>query len=121
MTIKTTRFVRKPFYIEAVQVTKDNIDGVRAWCGGAICASEDGKTEYIKVDVYRPVNERQSRAFIGDWVLKADSGFKVFTDRAFKNTFDQDDSAELDPESEALAMGGAELESAYPGEEPATG
>ena len=87
------KYLRKPFSIEAVQVTPENMEEVAEWCGGTIMRNgTEGKNAYIKVKVYRPVSVRQSQAFAGDWVLRAGKGFKVYNEAAFENTF------YLDPE-----------------------
>lgn len=94
--LKTDKYTRKPFIIEAVQVTEENMSDVAKWCKGEIL-STDSKIAadlhkepetFIKVDVQNPMNERQTRAFVGDWVLFANQGFKVYTDRAFERSFD---------------------------------
>jgi len=79
-------YLRKPFEVQAVQVTENNLYDIAKWCEGEIM-SEDGK-KFIKVRVDRVVNERQKQAFPGDWVLWAGKTFKVYTDRAFKGSFD---------------------------------
>lgn len=86
--LTTTRFVRKPFEIEAVRVTADNIEQVAKWCKGEIRSREKSKTRYISVEVERPLNERQTMAYIGDWVMYAGKGFKVYNNTAFENSFD---------------------------------
>lgn len=83
--METIKFTRKPFDVDAVQVTTDNIAEVAAWCQGSVEAENDA--QYIKVRVIRVLNERQTKAFIGDWVLYAGTGYKVYTDRAFKKSF----------------------------------
>ena len=80
------KYVRKPFVVEAVQVTEENIAEVADWCEGKI-VNEDNDHAYIKVKTYRPMNRRQSQAFINDWVLKTTLGFKVYVDDAFGKTF----------------------------------
>lgn len=92
--IESTTYVRKPFEVEAVQVTEENIDEVREWCQGT--TMEDSRP-YIKVRVARALNERQTKAYPGDWVLYAGTGFKVYTDKAFHRTFEK-------------AVGGEQLE-----------
>lgn len=99
MTLKIEQYTRKPFPVDAVQVTEENLNEVAKWCGGDIHTStktlrndageETGKIKlpFIKVDVHRPLNDRQTKAFVGDWVLKSDSGFKVYTLKAFDNSF----------------------------------
>lgn len=91
------KFQKKPLVVEAVQVTADNFLAVANWCQGTI-ENNDGTpievgvsggptTQHIRVRVLNPMNERQTRAFIGDWVLYAGRGFKVYKDRAFNGSF----------------------------------
>jgi hypothetical protein len=75
-------YIRKPFTIEAVQVATSNMYDIANWCGGHLDAGT------IKVPVKRPLSPKQTIANVGDWVLKSDSGFKVYTDEAFKRNFD---------------------------------
>lgn len=90
--LKTHKFARKPFYVDAVRVSEANMEEVAKWCEGTIETSTEKETEgqkFISVKVYRPLNERQSQAFIGDWVLFAGSGFKVYTPKAFDKSFEK--------------------------------
>ena len=86
VVIETTKYVRKPFYIEAVRVTAENMDEVAKWARGTIHV--DGEERYIKIKVHRPLNIRQTQAFVGNWVLSAGTGFKVFTAKAFAENFE---------------------------------
>lgn len=88
MSLVTETYTRKPFEITAVRVTPENIEEVAKWCGGVLDTTPSGK-QYIKVDVTRPLNEKQTRAFAGDWVLVVKNSFKVYTDKAFKHCFDK--------------------------------
>lgn len=100
MTIKTEKFVRKPFYIDAVQVTSENVKDVAEWCQGEVRKVENAKSvteKYVKVHVHRPLNERQTKAFAGDWVLYAGSGFKVYTPKAFITSFKEVEQVEDSP------------------------
>lgn len=83
--IEIVQYTRKPFNVDAVQVTAENIAEVTGWCKGAI--EHDGSVPFIKVQVARVIDERQTKAFVGDWVLYAWTGYKVYTDKAFKKTF----------------------------------
>lgn len=93
--METLKFVRKPFYVDAVRVTSANIADVAKWCGGVVRqAKPDGDivqgrvpNKYIEVPVYLPMNDRQKMAFVGDWVLFAGKGYKVYTNPAFNKTF----------------------------------
>lgn len=93
--IETMKYVRVPFHVDAVQVTAENMAEVAKWCGGQIATvTDDGVvsvsgSKFINVrHVKRPLTPRQKRAFVGDWVLYAGSGFKVYTDTAFQKCFE---------------------------------
>lgn len=86
--LKIEEFERLPFTIEAVQVTPQNIRQVAKWCRGTVeSAGRRGIQKYIQVEVKRALNDRQTRAYVGDWVLKAGTGFKVYTPKAFEESF----------------------------------
>jgi hypothetical protein len=93
--VQTLKFVRKPFYVDAVRVTSANMSEVAQWCGGTVRqAKPDGDVQqgripqkYVEVPVYLPMNDRQKMAFVGDWVLFAGKGYKVYTNPAFNKTF----------------------------------
>lgn len=91
--MKTTTYVRKPFYIQAVRVTESNMDEIAQWCGGEVEVRQSSTDEkpiaHVRVRVHRPLNERQTTAFIGDWVLEAETGFKIYTAKAFEKSFDK--------------------------------
>lgn len=91
MQLEIERWTHKPLYVQAVLVTAENMDDVAEWCDGTICTVEDdGKdpVDYIRVATIRPIRQRQTQAFEGDWVLKTAVGLKVYTDKAFKKSFD---------------------------------
>lgn len=85
-------YVRKPFAVQGVQVTDDNLDVVAEWCGGDVRTKPESKkypeTRLIKVPVKRPLTHRQTLAYPGDWVLFNGKGFKVYTNEAFEASFD---------------------------------
>lgn len=83
--IQTDKYVRKPFEVEAVEVTEENIEDVAEWCQGTLMSDN---RPFIKVRVARALNERQTKAYPGDWVLYAGTGFKVYTPKAFHKTFE---------------------------------
>ena len=84
MAVETTKYVRKPFEVDAVLVTEANMEAVSEWCQGSL---ESDHRPYIKVRVARALNERQTKAYPGDWILYAGTGFKVYTAKAFHKTF----------------------------------
>jgi hypothetical protein len=81
------KYCRKPFEIEAVQVTLENMAAVAEWCGGSVITEETSK--FVKVNVTKPLNDRLTRAFVGDWVTKASYGYKVYTNKAFGREFQE--------------------------------
>jgi len=85
--LETTRYIRKKFDIDAVQVTGSNIHEVAKWVDGEV--RSDAQGQYVKVRVHRPLNDRQTKAYIDDWVLYAGTGYKVYTPKAFANSFEQ--------------------------------
>lgn len=102
--LPTEKYTRKPFDVEAIQVTAENMDAVAEWCKGTVISptrtvgtdTEPYSKEvvdptpskaYIDVPVKWATDDRQKRAVIGDWLLFANNGFKVYTDRAFKKSF----------------------------------
>lgn len=86
--MKTHKFARKTFYVDAVRVSEANINEVAEWCGGTIKEDETGHA-FLSVEVNRPLTERQTQAFIGDWVLFAGTGYKVYTPKAFDKSFEK--------------------------------
>jgi hypothetical protein len=95
--LQLAKYVRKPFDVNAVKVTADNFEEVAQWCGGEIEESEGfegrGVQRFIRVPVKRPLSDRQTCAYVGDWVLSAlrgPAGFKVYTPKAFNSSFDPD-------------------------------
>lgn len=102
MTITPEKYLRKPVTVEAVQVTDKNIFEVAMWCQGEIQwkthpdgQGDPGTVDHIRVRVHSPVNDRQKKAYVGDWVLYSNRGYKIYTDRAFKNSFDLEPTQEL--------------------------
>lgn len=87
--MKTHKFARKPFYVDAVRVSETNIEEVAAWCESEIKTDSDGK-RYIHIPgVYRPAHEKQTQAYIGDWVLMTGTGFKIYVPKAFDRSFEK--------------------------------
>lgn len=89
--MKTQKFERKPFTLEAVQVTPDNIEEVAEWCNGEILENRDKgehmSRKYISAKTTNPRDKRQSQAYLGDWVTKSGRSFKFYTPTAFAKNF----------------------------------
>lgn len=101
MTVVTEKYVRKPLFVDAVQVTRENLAEVAKWCQGEIKdlndkALDQGSAEnetlerYIYVRVHNPKTVRQCKAFVDDWILYTERGYKVYTHKAFRNAFEWD-------------------------------
>ena len=97
MPISPEKYIRKPLVVVGVEVTADNFMELALWVQGSIMNidgsdtdghSIDPKKQFILVRVHNPKSPRQSRAFVGDWILYSDRGYKVYSPKAFKNTFD---------------------------------
>lgn len=92
-SVTTTRYIRKPLYVSAVRVTTANFDEIADWCQGEVQKDEmpDGGTgkKFIRVRVHNPKNPRQTKAFVGDWILYTERGYKVYTNKAFHASFDE--------------------------------
>jgi hypothetical protein len=97
-TVSTARYVRKPLYVEAVQVTAENFESVCQWCMGDLQNNDgsdmqamddaDPKNQHIRIRVHNPQSQRQTKAFVGDWILYTERGYKIYTEKAFKENFD---------------------------------
>jgi hypothetical protein len=97
--VVTEKYVRKPLYVDVVRITMENMHEVADWCQGEIknyanesLSLEDATNQtverYIHVRVHNPKNVRQTKAFINDYLLYTERGYKVYTEKAFKNSFE---------------------------------
>lgn len=94
----TAKYIRKPLIVDAVQVTEENFADIARWCFGDIAnidetprdatADVDPAKQYIYVRVHNPKSPRQTKAFVGDWILYTERGYKVYTTKAFQANFD---------------------------------
>jgi len=100
-TVKTKQYVKNPLYVNAVRITRKNFEDVASWCEGSI--QTESKThpqnpgaKFIKIDAHNPINTRQTKAYVGDWVLKTDRGFKVYINKAFTESFREAEYPRMD-------------------------
>jgi hypothetical protein len=116
MGVETQRYIRKPLYVDAVRVTAQNFDDIVAWCQGEVDSEEvppgsGTQKKFIKVRVHHPKNPRQTKAFIGDWVLYTERGYKVYTNKPFRMAFDLVEEQETsEPELVAESPGPSEID-----------
>jgi hypothetical protein len=78
-----TNFVRKPFVVEAVEVTEDNIEEVAEYVG-TLRKKDDG-TPYIQVD--RRLIPNVFRVFPGFWMTRMGDNIRCYSKRVFTDQF----------------------------------
>lgn len=83
MDFKT--FVRKPFTVEAVEVTKENIEELAPLIG--TLRSKDDGTPYIQVD--RRLVPNIYRVYPGFWMTKMGDNVRCYSKRIFHEQFAQ--------------------------------
>lgn len=81
-------FVRKPFIVEAVEITKENINEVAEFVGD-VKAKEDG-TQYILVD--RRLVPNVSRVYIGFYMTKIGENIRCYSRKLFREQFVENDA-----------------------------
>lgn len=78
-----TRFVRKPFAVEAIEVTEENIAEI-AKMVGSLRKKENG-TPYIKVD--QKLVPSVFNVYPGFWMTKMGDNIRCYSKRAFEEQF----------------------------------
>lgn len=89
--METTKYRRKPLYVDVVQVTNENMVDVARWADGEVREDSEqpgGPIKYVYIRVHHALNERQTKAYVGDWVLYGGTGYKVYTNKAFLSSFE---------------------------------
>ena len=94
MGITTKQYIKKPLLVEAVCLTRQNFTEVVKWCKGRVQTENANHPQspgkkYIKIDAHNPINTRQTKAYVGDWLLKTERGFKVYSHKNFMESFDE--------------------------------
>lgn len=77
-------FMRRPFPVEAVEVTKGNFD-VIAGMTGERSEKEDG-TPFIQTD--RTVVPNVNRIYLGFWLTKMDGNLRAYSAKTFSEMFE---------------------------------
>ena len=99
MKITTTKYIRKALYVDAIQITEDNLQDLAIWCQGELRTNTgeelieslngaNPNAHHIRVRVHNPKNIRQTKGYVGDWILYTERGYKVYTQKAFKASFE---------------------------------
>jgi hypothetical protein len=76
------RFIRKPFSVEAVQISYDNIEQIAGVLGEL--KEKDGE-KWIAIDRRLVPNIR--KAYIGWWVTKMDENYRAYSPKVFEKEF----------------------------------
>ena len=82
-----TTFVRKPFVVEAVEVTTENIEEVAKYVGD-LREKEDG-TQYILVD--RRLVPNVFRVYPGFYMTKMGENVRCYSRKIFREQFVEED------------------------------
>ncbi len=90
--METTLYARMPFYVDAVQVTADNMPEIAAWAKGEIKTDEKNR-RHVKINVAGAKSLKMTMAYEGDWVLMTGPSVKIYTDTSFKKCFQIADPA----------------------------
>jgi hypothetical protein len=83
MTFQTYR--RKPFTVEAIEITEENIDELAKFIGTVKIKDEDG-TKFIQVD--RRLIPNVWRVYPGFFMTKMDENIRCYSPRTFKEQFE---------------------------------
>jgi hypothetical protein len=78
-----TTFVRKPFKVEAVEVTTNNIGDIAEFVG--TLRHKDNGTPYIQVD--RRLVPNVFRVYPGFWMTKMGDNIRCYSKRVFEEQF----------------------------------
>lgn len=76
-------FVRKPFVVEAIEVTEDNINEIAEFVG--TLRKKDNGTPFIQVD--RRLVPNIFRVFPGFWMTRMGDNIRCYSKRAFFEQF----------------------------------
>lgn len=91
--MEATEFVRKPFEVQAIQVTTENMKEVADWCGGVVdnLIYKGVPRPYVKVPAVNALNDRHRQAFVSDWVIWAKNGetWKSYSNKSFWLHFEE--------------------------------
>lgn len=95
MVLKTSRYSRRAFCVDAIRVTADNIHEVAEWCKGEVLYSVEKvenegfiqETICVSIPSGLSVSAEKTRAWIGDWIVRFSRGYKKYTHQTFKRSF----------------------------------
>lgn len=91
--------MRQPFFVVGYQVTTENMEDIAKWCEGRVI--DDADRPFVRVPVIRPIHDRQTRGYVGTWVLlskrRGEKTFKVYTQEWLDREFWSVPNDEIEP------------------------
>lgn len=95
MGLQFDTFVRKPFTVEAVEVTADNFPEIAELTNGTIRQKEDG-TPFIQVAKDNTKKEdgtpKTFRIYVGFWITRMNNKIRAFSKKRFLEEFEATDA-----------------------------
>lgn len=85
--MKLISAARRPFEVEAVQITDENWQEVALWSASYGAAAQEGVSPYYINVVINKERGRFVKAYRGDWVTCYQGKFRVYSDRNFQKAF----------------------------------
>jgi hypothetical protein len=77
-----TYYVRRPFAVEAIEITLENMEEVAKLIGSV---RKKGDTSFISID--RRLVPNVSRAYAGWWLTRLADNYRVYSPKLFKGEF----------------------------------
>lgn len=93
-------FVRKPFTVEAVEVTRENMHEISMLIEGELI-EEDGEDPFIRVNSRKTPNLHKVK--LGAWLSKMGEKYRVYSKEVFMSGFEPTDYAQMESWSEREA------------------
>lgn len=87
MELEFSTFVRKPFVVEAVRITEENIEEVAPFVG-QLMQKPDDSTHYIEVDPEKVPN--LSRVYPGFWLTRLGKNLRCYSNKIFRDQFTEE-------------------------------
>lgn len=82
--MELTEYIRKPFIVEAVEITKENIEEVAVYVGDVVYDEND---EPMFIDVDKQLVPGVTRAYIGFFMTKMGDHIRCYSRRVFFDQF----------------------------------
>jgi len=87
------KFKRRPFEIEAVQITEENMEELAKLTGEYVPSTDPDTGPYIKINKRLVPNVR--RAYVGWWVTQMNDDVRCYAPKIFEEQFESADIEEL--------------------------